>query len=105
MEVTHRRARLLEIIQKNGFSSLPDLVETLEVSESTVRRDLSHLERGGVARRTHGGAFYTGPSPHMTHFRHRQQANWRQEEGDCDRCCRAGGGGGHPDVRRREHPV
>ena len=80
MEATHRRQKLLEIIQKNGFSSLPDLVETLEVSESTVRRDLSQLEQRGAARRTHGGAFYTGPSPQMTHFRHRQQANWSKKK-------------------------
>ncbi len=80
MEAARRRARLLEIIQKRGFSSLPDLVESLEVSESTVRRDLTHLEQQGVTRRTHGGAFYTGPSPHVTHFRHRQSSNWSRKK-------------------------
>jgi len=52
------------------------LAETLEVSESTVRRDLDFLEESGVAKRTHGGVFYTGPSPKLAHFDQRQSLNW-----------------------------
>lgn len=74
--VSDRRKQLLEIVQRQGFASLPDLAERLQVSESTVRRDLTHLEQDGLARRTHGGAFYSGPSPHLSHFRNRQTAEW-----------------------------
>ncbi len=74
--VDNRRDKLLEIVRRQGFASLPDLAEKLQVSESTVRRDLAHLERNGLARRTHGGAFYAGPSPHLSHFRNRQTAEW-----------------------------
>jgi DeoR/GlpR family transcriptional regulator of sugar metabolism len=38
------------------------------------------LEREGVARRTHGGAFYTGPSPSLAHFMHRQEAEWDKKK-------------------------
>ena len=71
-----RRGRLSELIRQRGFASLPELVTQLAVSESTVRRDLDFLEENGVARRTHGGVFYTGPSPKLAHFDQRQSSNW-----------------------------
>jgi DeoR/GlpR family transcriptional regulator of sugar metabolism len=71
-----RRSRLLEFIRVRGFASLPALAEALAVSESTVRRDLDFLEESGVAQRTHGGVFYTGPSPKLAHFDQRQALNW-----------------------------
>jgi DeoR/GlpR family transcriptional regulator of sugar metabolism len=71
-----RRSRVLELIRQRGFASLPALAAELEVSESTVRRDLDFLEHSGVARRTHGGVFYTGPSPKLAHFDQRQSLNW-----------------------------
>ena len=67
-----RRTRLLERIRVRGFATLPDLAGELEVSESTVRRDLDYLEETGSAKRTHGGVFYTGPSPKVPHFDQRQ---------------------------------
>ncbi|MBS0207437.1 MAG: DeoR/GlpR transcriptional regulator [Planctomycetes bacterium] len=71
-----RRSRLLELIRRTGFASLPNLVDELQVSESTVRRDLEALEEQGAARRTHGGVFYTGTSPRLPHFEERQPAQW-----------------------------
>ncbi|XRN64197.1 DeoR/GlpR family DNA-binding transcription regulator [Anatilimnocola sp. NA78] len=71
-----RRGRLSELIRQRGFASLPELASQLQVSESTVRRDLDFLEESGVARRTHGGVFYTGPSPKLAHFDQRQSSNW-----------------------------
>ena len=76
MVVQSRRDQLLEMIRTQGFASLPDLAGQLRVSESTVRRDLEYLEELGQARRTHGGAFYTGESPEFPHFRDRQQTHW-----------------------------
>ncbi|MEX2167944.1 MAG: DeoR/GlpR family DNA-binding transcription regulator [Pirellulales bacterium] len=80
MITTDRRSRLLEIVQRQGFASLPDLAGALEVSESTVRRDLAQLENEGAAKRTHGGAFYTGPSPNLVHFRHQKAAQWDKKK-------------------------
>jgi DeoR family fructose operon transcriptional repressor len=71
-----RRNRVLELVRTRGFASLPDLAGQLQVSESTVRRDLDYLEEIGVAQRTHGGVFYTGPSPKLPHFDQRQSLNW-----------------------------
>lgn len=76
MLVEHRRAKLLEMVRERGFALLPDLVKELNVSESTVRRDLEHLEETGSAKRTHGGVFYTGISPKLPHFDERQAGEW-----------------------------
>ncbi len=76
MLVDDRRSRLLELVRLRGFAALPDLANELQVSESTVRRDLDYLEETGSAKRTHGGVFYTGPSPKLHDFDQRQAANW-----------------------------
>jgi len=75
MLVSERRNRLLELIRAQGFASLPELADNLAVSASTVRRDLDHLEESGSAKRTHGGVFYTGPSPNLKHFDQIQAKN------------------------------
>jgi DeoR family fructose operon transcriptional repressor len=80
MLADERRAELLELVRRQGFAPLLDLAKALEVSESTIRRDLAHLERKGSAQRTHGGAFYTGPSPNLPHFELRQVAQWDKKQ-------------------------
>lgn len=55
--------------------AIPDLREALDVSESTIRRDLDFLESEGEARRTHGGVFFTGGASASKHFED-GQGNW-----------------------------
>lgn len=80
MLVEERRNRLLELVRERGFASLPELSRTLEVSESTIRRDLDHLEKTGAAKRTHGGVFYTGASPQMPPFEERAPNHWEKKK-------------------------
>jgi DeoR/GlpR family transcriptional regulator of sugar metabolism len=75
-----RRDQLLELVRQKGFASLPELAEALEVSESTVRRDLEQLEELGSAKRTHGGVFYTGREPRLAHFVDRQANQWDKKK-------------------------
>ncbi len=79
MLTEERRKRLLEIVRTQRFASLPELVEQLKVSESTVRRDLDYLEKQGVTRRIHGGVLYAGGSPKLPHFDGRQVAEWDEK--------------------------
>src|SRR5262245_58577449 len=74
-----RRNRLLEMVRTRGFAALRDLADAMEVSESTLRRDLKFLEDHGTAKRTHGGVFYTGTSPKLPHFEERQPAQWEKK--------------------------
>ena len=62
MLLDQRRQEILNHIESNGFVSLQQLSERAGVSESTVRRDLEHLEKVGQIRRTRGGAAYVGES-------------------------------------------
>src|SRR5438132_125325 len=58
--VEERRQRLLDLVSRQGFASLTDLAKSIQVSESTIRRDLDHLHQQGVVKRTHGGAMFVG---------------------------------------------
>jgi DeoR/GlpR family transcriptional regulator of sugar metabolism len=71
-----RRDQLGECVQASGFASLGELAASLSVSESTIRRDLEILERDGLVKRTHGGAFWTGESETMEVFRTRRDDHW-----------------------------
>ncbi|MBQ8345339.1 MAG: DeoR/GlpR transcriptional regulator [Clostridia bacterium] len=51
-----RRQRILHLLEENGAVSVRSLTEELFVSEATVRRDLTELERAGALKRTFGGA-------------------------------------------------
>ena len=88
MVTEQRRNRVLELVRLKGFASLPELVDELQVSESTIRRDLDYLEETGSAKRTHGGVFYTGPSPKLPHFEERQPANWEKKRAIAQRAWR-----------------
>ncbi|XZE20237.1 DeoR/GlpR family DNA-binding transcription regulator [Pirellulaceae bacterium SH449] len=70
-----RREKILEMLRQHGFVSILDLRDVLEVSESTIRRDLEFLEESGEAKRTHGGVFSTGPSSSVKQFGSRK-GNW-----------------------------
>jgi DeoR/GlpR family transcriptional regulator of sugar metabolism len=50
-----RRARIMELVTSEGFCTIAELALALEVSEMTVRRDVSRLEGGQRLRRVHGG--------------------------------------------------
>lgn len=80
MATEERRTRLLELVRQKRFASLPELVRQLQVSESTVRRDLEYLEEQGATRRIHGGVLYAGTSPKLPHFDMRQPALWPQKQ-------------------------
>lgn len=61
MQAEERHRRLEEYLQKIEFASLDELARHVDVSISTVRRDLTLMEANGVVRRTHGGARLVAP--------------------------------------------
>ena len=71
MLVETRRRRLLELVTRQGFATLDELTRVLQVSESTVRRDLEALDLAGSVKRTHGGAVYSGEVRAMPAFEDR----------------------------------
>ena len=61
MQSEERQKRIEEYLQKVEFASLDELAQQVAASPSTVRRDLSVLEAGGILHRTHGGARLLNP--------------------------------------------
>lgn len=56
MFAQQRQKTILELLHKNSSVSLNELMDMFEVSETTIRRDLTELENAGELLRTHGGA-------------------------------------------------
>lgn len=60
MLIPERQLRLQTLIAEKGAIDLDSLVRELNVSASTIRRDLNEFEERGLVRRTHGGVVWTG---------------------------------------------
>ena len=56
MILRERQDRIVSALRSGGAASVRDLAQSLEVSESTIRRDLDLLDRNGELTRTYGGA-------------------------------------------------
>ncbi len=51
-----RHSIILSMLDEKGSVSVPELCEALDSSESTIRRDLTSLDRGGWLKKVRGGA-------------------------------------------------
>lgn len=60
MLIVERQNRVIGILRQRKTALLEDLARELDVSSSTIRRDLEQLETRGLVSRTHGGAVYRG---------------------------------------------
>ena len=56
MHKTARQKYLIDILSEKGQVTISELVDNLQVSADTLRRDLSDLEKQGLAQKNHGGA-------------------------------------------------
>lgn len=56
MHKTARKKYLIDILSEKGQITISELVDRLQVSADTLRRDLSDLEKQGLAQKNHGGA-------------------------------------------------
>ncbi|UWM66247.1 DeoR/GlpR family DNA-binding transcription regulator [Enterobacter sp. CP102] len=81
MHKTARQKYLLDIISENGQASISDLVEKLQVSADTVRRDLTDLEKQGLAQKNHGGAIALDLSAMNRHGRNTLLPKTKQQLG------------------------
>lgn len=75
MKADKRRQHILELVALEGRASIGDLAQSLDVSEMTIRRDLTDLEAAGAIARVHGGAVIPSGSSHEPPFGARVRLN------------------------------
>ncbi|MEU0442313.1 DeoR/GlpR family DNA-binding transcription regulator [Streptomyces sp. NPDC006186] len=57
MKTEERQHRILHLVRRTGEVTVAALAAEFKVAPETIRRDLSELERRGLVRRNHGGAY------------------------------------------------
>lgn len=56
MKPKQRRARILDLIEREGGVTVDSLASDFDVSPETIRRDLARLAEDGAVQKVHGGA-------------------------------------------------
>lgn len=80
MMIAERQSRLRELLSRRGMCDLDTLSAELNVSQSTVRRDIEMLEQSGVVERTHGGVIWLGDrSTSAGPYAFHQRMNYRSD--------------------------
>jgi DeoR family transcriptional regulator of aga operon len=65
---SERRLRILDLLNEGGSVRVMDLVRTLGVTDTSIRRDLAILEGEGRLRRVHGGALSLPTDPRAERY-------------------------------------
>lgn len=70
-----RHEKILDLVNRQGFATIEELVHGFNVTPQTVRRDLNLLHEQGLLRRYHGGAGTLGSSTINASYQQRQVHN------------------------------
>jgi DeoR family fructose operon transcriptional repressor len=73
--VEERRAKILELLHRQGRVRVVDLAKQFDISDVTIRSDLTELENAGALERVHGGAVPTGKAYYNMPLQERMKAN------------------------------
>jgi len=76
----NRRSRIIEILNKRNSISVSEISNDFNVSEVSVRNDLSHLEKKGLLIRTRGGAISKQPTNFDLNLNQRLKYNYKQKQ-------------------------
>lgn len=86
MLAVERRKRIKEIVAYNKSGTVLELAKLLGVTEETIRRDLSMLEKEGFLVRTHGGAFIKDSAQTEATFQFREQIYKENKQRIAQKC-------------------
>jgi DeoR/GlpR family transcriptional regulator of sugar metabolism len=78
--VQERRQRVLDLISKQGFAALAEIAKAIQVSESTIRRDLDFWHHQGAIKRTHGGAMFVGDGTGLPALEERSSSQLEEKQ-------------------------
>ncbi len=79
MQKTNREQAILKKIEEKGFMSVEELSELLFISPSSIRRDLTALEKKHLVKRVYGGAVLIETTNDNTPFETRRSKNVEQK--------------------------
>jgi DeoR/GlpR family transcriptional regulator of sugar metabolism len=79
MLALERREKILEKLNQHQRIIIKELSKEIQVSEATLRSDLSKMEEKGLLKRTHGGAVLTDHIDYEISFSMRERQN-KQEK-------------------------
>ncbi|WP_247747361.1 DeoR/GlpR family DNA-binding transcription regulator [Alkalihalobacillus sp. BA299] len=79
MFIEERRNKILDYLDKEQRITVKVLSKRLNVSEATLRNDLSDLEKEGVLKRTHGGAILLDYDQSKYSFSTREKINRKEK--------------------------
>jgi DeoR/GlpR family transcriptional regulator of sugar metabolism len=75
MYKSERQNEILKILAQEGYASVERLSKLLYASESSIRRDLTHMQNSGLVKRSHGGVTLPDPIKGVASFYDRTQKN------------------------------
>jgi len=75
MFAEERYQKILALIHQHGKVEVKDISKALQVSEATIRRDLTELEQQQLLKRTHGGAVPYSRTTHEATYQDREVKN------------------------------
>lgn len=77
---SERRQQIKQLALERGALRVSDLAQAFEVSEMTIRRDLSALEEAGQLERTFGGAMLSEQASFESSYKIRRKTNRLQKD-------------------------
>ena len=77
MKLSQREKQIMEILKQKRYSSVKNLAKETYISQSSIRRDLAHLEALGLVERSYGGVSISGSESEVPHLNARITKNLR----------------------------
>ncbi len=74
-----RREKILELIKEDGHAKVMQLSKIFKVTEVTIRQDLEKLEKDGVIKREHGGAYLKDIGQTVTNLELQNRGNLEEK--------------------------
>jgi len=80
LSANERRSQIAQMVMEKGKVLVSDLVDVFQVTETSIRRDLTILENGKRLQRVHGGAIPIPGSFRTDSFQEKQKLHMDEKE-------------------------
>lgn len=80
MLARERQSKIVEMVNKEGSVLVKELSELFDVTEDSIRKDLSLLEKKGLLKKTYGGAVKNRVNTHELYVSQRKGKNIKEKQ-------------------------